>query len=201
MRVRGHAAAERCPFKDHDGNQCRRPRGHGPDIAHVTREAGTSRLRIFRISRVGRGAGADHVSDPSSEENAELLAVLPQAVPPERIAVPIELYAAIAPQREYLHLAFREWKHKMRPRGSNPLAESMWRDLKDEFIRLERIEMRALSLWAETVIRVSEQKAFEYVERLWRAKLAAEKMQAATRSEPPVEKSSDTIRDVLGDVP
>jgi hypothetical protein len=43
----GRAAPERCEFRDRAGDQCRRPRGHEPDVAHVVVDA-TGKLRVFR---------------------------------------------------------------------------------------------------------------------------------------------------------
>lgn len=116
-------------------------------------------------------------------ESEDPLDGLPRAEPRERILLPVDLYDVVAPQREYLLQAFREWKIKLRPRGSNPLAEAILRDLKDEYLRLERIETRALALWAETVIRVTAANAESYVEKLWNARLADE---AGKRTPPPI---------------
>jgi hypothetical protein len=118
----------------------------------------------------------------TNKSDAELLAVLPRVDRGDRVALPVDLFAAWAPALIMMHRAFEDWKVKLRPMGSDPFAEAMLRDLKDEYLRLERVQTQILSTWTATVIAVAEQKAYEYVERLWYAKMMAE----ADRGPPPV---------------
>ena len=101
------------------------------------------------------------------DDTAELLAALPSVEPDETpIMLPADLYPVVASQWAMVHRALDEWEVRLR-RARNPLAQAVLHDLKAEVLELERREVVGLRLWAEVLIKTSEQKAWEYSVKLW----------------------------------